>query len=189
MVHNLIFLGVQGSGKGTQAKKLLADYGYKMFETGAELRKIAKSDTELGRKIAHIINGGNLVDANTIMELVSDFITNNSQDKIIFDGVPRNQEQYDAFLALEQKLQLQTTVVNFDLDDQTAIQRLLKRASIENRADDTPQAIQKRIQIFHTQTKPLLDQFANSHQVIHVNANQDIDAIYTELLSKLNLNG
>jgi len=187
-MNNLILLGIQGSGKGTQAKILVEKYGFKIFETGGELRSIAKTDTELAKRIKSIIESGNLVDSETIMDLVENFLNENKESNIIFDGIPRNIDQYNAFTKLEEKLQLKTRVVNFDLSDDKALARLLKRAEIENRSDDTPEVISKRIEIFHTQTKPLLSNFAKSHEVYHVNADQDIEAIHLELVSKLKLN-
>ncbi len=188
MLKNIILLGIQGSGKGTQARKLATEYGYQIFETGGELRSIAKTKTPLGKKIATIINSGNLVDSETIMELVENFVHEQEGRPILFDGIPRNKDQYDAFIQLEAKLKLQTHIINFDLSDQKAKERITSRAKTENRADDTQEAIEKRISIFHSQTKPLLNEFAKSHEVVHINADQSIDDIYKELKSKINLN-
>ncbi|MBT4936764.1 nucleoside monophosphate kinase, partial [Candidatus Peregrinibacteria bacterium] len=104
-MHDLILFGMQGSGKGTQGKILAEKYGYRIFETGAELRAMVKSGTELGAKVKNIMESGKLVDTTIIMEIIEAFLENLSHDEsVIFDGIPRSKEQMNQFETLMQKM-------------------------------------------------------------------------------------
>jgi len=183
---HLIFLGIQGSGKGTQAK-LLLDKGYKLFETGAELRNIAKQDSELGKEIKEILESGNLVSDKLVCQLAANFIDSNPGTPIIFDGIPRNLKQYNEVVPMLLEKAPDFKVINFVLDEQTALERMQKRALIENRSDDTPEIMQKRISIFKEHTSPLLAKFEESTQVISVDASQSIEEVNSEVHKKLNI--
>jgi len=183
---HLILLGIQGSGKGTQAK-LLLDQGYKLFETGAQLRSIAKEDSELGKEIKAIIESGNLVSDELVCRLAANFIDSNKDSYIIFDGIPRNKSQYEAVVPMLQEKKVDFKVINFELDSDTAKKRMMKRAEIENRTDDTPEIMEKRIQIFLENTKPLLDEFSKVTEVINIDASQSIESVNIEVHNKLGL--
>ena len=183
---NLILLGIQGSGKGTQAR-LLEEYGYKIFEPGAQLREIAKQNTPQGKEIKQIIDSGNLVSDKIVCKLAEDFIQKHPNSPIIFDGIPRNQSQFATVIDMFQRKAPNFQVLFFELDDQTAIERLQKRAVLENRNDDTPEGIQQRIQIFKKHTYPLLDRFKEICPVITVDASKTIQEVNIETQTKLNL--
>jgi len=96
--NTLIFLGPQGSGKGTQAKLLVDKFGYHFIEAGASLRVIAKEDTDLGRKVKQTIDGGNLVEPQLVTEVIADQLSKlDSRAKVIIDGYPRTRKQYELF--------------------------------------------------------------------------------------------
>src|SRR6185295_10510811 len=98
---DLVFFGIQGSGKGTQAKKLAAEFGYDIFEAGGELRKIAASGSELGKTVKNYIDEGHLVPHEIIMEVVKEAIGKRPKDqKILFDGIPRDDNQMRDFDAI-----------------------------------------------------------------------------------------
>ncbi len=183
---NLVLLGIQGSGKGTQAR-LLEKYGYKIFEPGSQFREIAQQDTIFGKEIKQIIDSGNLVSDKIVCRLAEDFIQKHPNSPIIFDGIPRNQSQFDTVISMFQKKAPNFQVLFFELDDQTAIERLKKRAVLENRNDDTPEGIQQRIQIFKNHTYPLLDKFKEICPIIRVDASKTIQEVNIETQTKLNL--
>jgi len=183
---HLVFLGIQGSGKGTQAK-ILQSKGYKLFETGAELRNIAKQDTELGKQIKETLESGNLVSDKLVCQLAANFIDTNPNTPIIFDGIPRNLAQFQEVVPMLQIKAPNFKVIHFVLDEATALERMQKRASIENRSDDTPEIMQKRIAIFKEHTAPLLEQFSKNTQVISIDASQSIDEVKNEFHKKLNI--
>ncbi|MBD3270862.1 AAA family ATPase, partial [Candidatus Peregrinibacteria bacterium] len=95
---DLILFGIQGSGKGTQAKIIAEKYNMLIFETGKELRKVSEEQTPIGNKINDLINNGKLVSDDIIMEMLAEFLKNISNDqKIIFDGIPRTLNQKKLF--------------------------------------------------------------------------------------------
>jgi adenylate kinase len=182
---NLIFFGIQGSGKGTQAKLLAADHGYTIFETGAELRTLSKEDSELGRKVKTTIESGQLVSTELVMDIVEAFIVKHSNDKIIFDGIPRSEDQNAMFRKRLAAHNIKAVGVHFILEKDEAVARLLKRAEIEGRADDNEESIKQRLQIFFDKTVPVIETFANDDTLIEIDAKQSIDDVYSQLTSSI----
>lgn len=183
---NLIFFGIQGSGKGTQAKLLAEKLGYQIFETGGELRKLAKEESELGKKVKETIEAGHLVSSELVLEIVRNFIKNADKTKIIFDGIPRNQDQYDSFMGILKEFELQYTAIHFKLEKDEAMKRLFKRAEIEGRADDNEESIKRRIDIFYNDTLPIITNFEKEGHLIEVDASPTVEEIYQDLTSRLN---
>ncbi len=156
---DLIIFGIQGSGKGTVSKALAEKYHMQIFETGAELRKLAKSDSELGKKIKAIIDAGELVSDEVVMEIVENYLTNeaNLEQGIIFDGIPRKEKQAQMLNDLLNKHNREFIAMILKISEETAMERLLKRAELEGRTDDTKEIIHRRIENFHEQTIPAIE--------------------------------
>jgi adenylate kinase len=184
---NLIFFGIQGSGKGTQAKLLAEKFGFKIFETGAELRTLAAQDNELGKKVKSIIEAGHLVSSELVLEIVENFVQNNLNNSVIFDGIPRNEDQNIAFKGILEKYNIQYTAIHFKLEKDEALKRLFKRAEIENRADDNEESINRRINIFYNDTLPIIESFQAIGKLVEVDASPSIEEIFTDLTKKLEL--
>lgn len=183
-----LFFGIQGSGKGTQTKLLGQNYNIPVFETGHELRTMAMQDTELGRKVKQTIEGGDLVTNEIVMEIVETFLSNNESAKhLIFDGIPRNQDQQAMLHQLLDKHSRNYSAILIKLTKPEAMTRLLKRAEIEGRADDTEEGIEKRINIFFEQTEPLLSHYRQNHKLIEINGDQTVEEVYAEEVQKLDL--
>ncbi len=125
---DLIFFGMQGSGKGTLGKAVAKRYGFQVFETGAELRKLAKEDSELGKKIKSIIEAGHLVSNEVVMEIVENFMKNLEKGiNVIFDGIPRKVEQANTLNALLDKYDRSYRGVILEITEETALRRLTTR--------------------------------------------------------------
>lgn len=181
---DLIFVGIQGSGKGTQAKILAEKKGAIVFETGRQLRALAKENSELGRKIKDITTRGDLVSNDIVMEIVENFINSiTEEDTVIFDGIPRSEEQRVTLEALLKKHHRTFKVLEIKLSEEEAMNRLLKRAEIEGRADDNPESIKKRIINFHTHTKPLLDAWRAQEKLIVINGEQGVDEVSKDIIN------
>jgi adenylate kinase len=184
---NLIFFGIQGSGKGTQAKLLAEKFGFTIFETGAELRKIATENSELGIKVKATIDAGHLVSSNLVLEIVKNFVTNNLNNQIIFDGIPRNEDQNKIFQSILEEFNIEYTAIHFKLEKDEALKRLFKRAEVEQRADDNEDSIKRRIDIFYNDTLPIIQTFQQKNKLIEIDASPDINTIFEDLTSSLGL--
>ncbi len=177
-MKDIILIGKQGSGKGTQAQILAKNFDYLIFETGKKLREITLTDSELGRKVKEITTRGDLVPNDIVMEIVQYFLKNTSKDiPIIFDGIPRSQNQLETLDMLLQNMGREYQVLNIEISDKEAFSRLGKRVScsdcghtfgkdicpkcgstkLSRRADDVPVAIQKRLDNFQKHTAPLVE--------------------------------
>lgn len=182
---DLVFFGIQGSGKGTQAKKLAAEFGYDIFEAGGELRKIAASGSELGVTVKSYIDQGHLVPHEIIMQVVAAAIAARPKaTKILFDGIPRDEAQMKDFNAVMEKAGRPFRGVHFLLDADEAEQRILGRAKAEGRADDADTAIiRRRMATFTEKTLPVIAKYKADGKITEVSAKRGVDEIYAELVS------
>ena len=178
---DLVLFGIQGSGKGTQAKKLAENFGYTIFEMGAELRCMSQSDTETGRCVKACIDAGQLVPPNIIMDVVSHALLK-INGKVLFDGIPRDMHQMREFDTVMTRFQRSFRCVQLTLDDATAFVRIQGRAKEQGRADDmNPDAVQKRIAIFKANTVPVVEEYRKEGKMIDVDASPAIDQVFENL--------
>ena len=184
---DVVFFGIQGSGKGTQAKRLAADCGYDIFEAGGELRKIAASDTDLGRTVKSYIDAGHLVPHEIIMEVVKAAIGKRPKDqRILFDGIPRDENQMRDFDVILRDAGRDFRCVHFVLTAEEGTQRILGRAKTEGRADDANlEIIQKRMNIFEEKTKPVIEEYRKQGKVVDVEAKGSVEDVYEEVRRKI----
>ena len=150
MPLDLLLLGVQGSGKGTQAKRLAAEYGLEHLSTGDMLRQAIAEGTELGRRVKPILEAGDLVPDDLMIELIRKRLeAPEAAVGFILDGFPRTMAQADALDSMLAEIDRPLSVVlELQVPDDVAIQRLRKRAVEEGRSDDTPEAIANRIDLY-----------------------------------------
>lgn len=186
-MKSLILIGPQGSGKGTQAKLLAAEFGYTIFETGGVLRTIAKEDSELGNQVREITTRGDLVPNEVVMDIVEKFIGEHKNTPIIFDGIPRSEEQRQSLEKLLEQHQVDFTAVEIALPIDRCMDRLLKRAEIEGRADDNPESIRNRLKNFFTYTEPLLEFWAERKKLVTVSGDGKPEEVHKIISEKLNL--
>jgi adenylate kinase len=185
-MKDIILIGIQGSGKGTQAKILAKKFGYHIFETGGALRSIAQKDSQLGRRVKEITERGDLVPNEIVMEIVSNFINETEkQTPIIFDGIPRSDQQRQTLETLLQMKNRDFDALEIRLSDEEALKRMTKRAQIESRSDDTPEVMQKRITNFYTHTAPLLEVWRTGGKLFSVDGEQEIDNVTQDILTHI----
>ena len=184
---DLVFFGIQGSGKGTQAKRLAAEFGYDIFEAGGELRKIAASGSELGQTVKTYIDQGHLVPHEIIMQVVKEAVlTRPKTTKILFDGIPRDGAQMNDFNLIMKNAGRDFLCIHFLLDADAAIARILGRAKAESRADDAnTEIITRRMNTFREKTMPVIQEYKKSGKVREVSAEGSVDGIYEELKKAL----
>ncbi len=179
---NLIFFGIQGSGKGTQAQIIAKKWNLKIFETGGELRKIMNEQSELGKTVREIIQRGDLVPNEIVMEIVAHFLENTDEsERILFDGLPRSMPQKETFDALLEKYGREVTGVFLDVPRNEVIVRMKNRG----REDDTDEVIERRLKNYEEETLPVIKEYEKEGKMIRVNGSQPIDKVSAEIVEKL----
>ena len=155
----ILLLGPQGSGKGTQANRIALDLAVPHIATGDILRRAMADETELGLRVRPIYDAGDLVPDELMVDLIRERLEA-VEDGFVLDGFPRTiaqAEALDAMLAAIGKAL--DVVVLLDVSDEVATERLLGRAREEARADDAPDAIAKRLALYHEMTEPVVDHY------------------------------
>ena len=177
---DLLLFGIQGSGKGTQAKRLAEEFGYDIFEAGGELRAIAASGSELGETVKSYIDQGELVPHEIIMKVVEEAISERDEDQeILFDGIPRDEDQMNDFNGIMSKLGREFTCIQITLDPEEAVERILERAKNQCRADDaSEETIRKRMNTFTEKTLPVIDAYREQGKMFDIDGKGDKDEIY-----------
>ncbi len=180
---DLVLFGIQGSGKGTQAKKLAAEFGYDIFEAGGELRKIAASGSELGNTVKSYIDAGNLVPHEIIMQVVKEAIGKRAKDqKILFDGIPRDGNQQKDFDMIMKDVGREFRAIHLLLTQEEGMQRILGRAKTEGRADDAnEEIIRKRMKTFFDKTMPVIEDYKARGLVSEIEGGKGMEEVYGEM--------
>ncbi len=201
----LVFIWIQGSGKGTQARLLEEKYDFKLFESWTALREIAKEDSELWKTVKETIDAWNHVSPSIVEDIMVDILENKSDWKnTIFDGFVRNIWNKQS----ADKVLWDYTVVLFQLSEEKARERLLWRMynpktwetfkwwitvdpetwdMLEKRADDNEDAIEKRIDLYVEKALPLVTEYRKTWELLEVNADQSVENVFKQLVEKLEL--
>ena len=182
---NILVLGPQGSGKGTQAKRIKAMYGIPHIATGDMLREMRELDTPVARELRAGLDRGDLVDDELMIELIRDRLSRgDTVGGFVLDGFPRTIPQAEALDELLRELGRELDIV-FDLQvpkREMLLERLLRRAAEEGRADDTPEVIGRRLELYESETAPLVDYY-RTHQanVVGIHADRSVDEVFHEV--------
>ncbi|XP_071801913.1 adenylate kinase isoenzyme 5-like [Asterias amurensis] len=184
----IFVVGGPGSGKGTQCEKLVATYGFTHLSSGDLLRAEVKSGSERGQKLTAIMENGDLVPQETVLELLKENMLAKAETStgFLIDGYPREVQQGVEF---EKQIAECTCALYFELSDEIMTQRLLKRAETSGRVDDNEETIKKRLTTFHNATKPVVDYYEEKNKIIKVSAEGDPDSIFTAVQSALQERG
>lgn len=176
----IFVLGGPGSGKGTQCDKIVAKYGYTHLSTGDLLRDEVKSGSDRGKKLTEIMEKGDLVPLDTVLELLRDAMVAKlaTSKGYLIDGYPRELEQGMRF---EAQVAPVTACVSFEVADDTMVKRLLKRAETSGRADDNAETIKKRLKTFHDLTQPVIDHYTGQGKAHIINAEGGVDDIFAQV--------
>jgi adenylate kinase len=180
---NVLLFGPQGSGKGTQAKRISAEHGVPHVSTGDMFRAAIARETPLGLRVKPILESGELVPDELTIGLIHERLAeDDAHAGFVLDGFPRNIAQAkaldDLLAALERPL---SAVLEFELPDEVSLERLLGRAADEGRADDTPETIARRLEIYHRETAPLSEHYRATGKLSVLHADRSIDQVWAEI--------
>jgi adenylate kinase len=184
---NVLLLGPQGAGKGTQAKRISAEYGIPHIASGEILRAEMAAGTDLGHRVKDVYDRGDLVSDELMIELIRARLEHSdSENGFVLDGFPRTTVQADE---LDQMLgELGRTfgvVFVLQIPDEIAFERLRRRAQLEGRADDTDDAIRRRLENYHRETKPLTEHYRVRGNVVPIHAERRENEVFAEIQSAL----
>lgn len=184
---NLILFGPPAAGKGTQAKRLTAERGFVQLSTGDMLRAARKSGSELGAKVAAIMDAGSLVSDEIVIALIEEALAaNKGAPGFIFDGFPRTVAQAEALDAMlakhDQKID---RVIRLEVDSQQLMARIAKRFAEEGRADDNPDAYKVRLDAYFNQTAPLVPYYEKQGKLVGVDGMADVETVAAAIAKAL----
>ncbi len=210
----IIMLGAPGAGKGTQAKKIAEKYGIPHISTGDIFRANIKNGTELGKKAKTYMDQGLLVPDELVVDLVVDRVNKEDcTNGYVLDGFPRTIPQAEALdQALENLGQSMDYAINVEVPDENIVNRMSGRRACVNcgatyhivyaptkeenvcdschgelilRDDDKPETVQKRLNVYHEQTQPLIDYYTNKKILVEVDGTVDINLVFDAIVKVL----
>lgn len=189
---NIILLGPPGAGKGTQARFLEEDRGLVQLSTGDMLREARTSGTEMGQKVADIMDSGQLVTDEIVIGLIEEKLQNTAGNGFVFDGFPRTLAQADALgELLAANGQGLNAVIDLQVDENILIDRIVgraeeaRKAGIEPRADDNAESMRTRLMEYYKKTAPLVGYYYAKGDLKPVDGLAAIEAVKAEIASVL----
>ena len=184
MTKNIILLGPPGAGKGTQAKRLEEQRGMVQLSTGDMLREAKSSGTEMGKRVAEIMDKGQLVTDEIVIGLIAEKLEAGARGGFIFDGFPRTLKQADALgELLARKGQQLDAVIELVVDDAALVGRIVRRADEAKaagqpvRKDDNPEVFTERLQEYYKKTALLLGYYYAKGDLVQVDGMAEMDSV------------
>jgi len=185
----ILFLGPQGSGKGTQAKRIQSEYGLPHIATGDILRAAIAAGSPLGRRVKDIVDRGDLVPDDLMIDLIRERLSEpDTEDGFVLDGFPRTLAQAEALDDMLDEIdQPLDVVLELRVPREVVVERMRRRAEDEGRSDDTPEAIANRLALYDELTRPVVDHYAPGGNLIAIHGDKPIDAVWAEIQDALEL--
>ena len=183
----LVLLGAPGSGKGTQAARLKEHLQVPHISTGDLLRAEVAAGSPLGLQAKEVMARGDLVSDEILLGMLKDrFSRADTRDGFILDGYPRNLAQADALDRLLQDLgQKFDAAIQLAVDNEQIIERLAGRAQAEGRADDTPDSVRHRLNVYDQQTSPVIEFYRAHGQLTVVDGVGSLDEVFNRIVEAL----
>jgi adenylate kinase len=176
----VLLLGPQGSGKGTQAKRIADAYGVPHIATGEILRSAISQGTELGRRVQPIIDRGDLVPDDLMVDLIRERLRD--EDGFVLDGFPRTVHQAEALDSMLAEIGKPIDLVLLlQVSDDVASERLLHRAAEEGRIDDAPEVIRNRLRLYHEETEPVVERYRTEGTLVPIPGERSVGEVAVDV--------
>ncbi len=190
-MSRLLIIGPPGAGKGTQAALIAESFGIPAISTGDIFRFNVKNETELGKKAKAFMDRGEYVPDSLTNELVRDRLSHDDAGRgFLLDGYPRTVDQVDELDAILNEMGRKLDVViQLAADNDELVRRLASRAEIEGRADDTPDVIRRRLEVYDEQTAVLIDIYAGRGLVARIDGLGEISEVTGRIIEALEARG
>ena len=180
-MKNIVIFGAPGAGKGTQSDFIVEKFGLTHISAGDLLRKEIADQTELGKRIKGIMDAGQLVSDDIVIEMIDNAIARDSKG-ILFDGFPRNVAQAEVLDKLLAKHgRTLTCMVRLDVPREELIHRMLERAKVSGRSDDNEETIKNRLVEYENKTLPVAEYYGNQGKEVKINGLGDIKRISEDI--------
>ncbi|HEX5366471.1 MAG TPA: nucleoside monophosphate kinase [Acidimicrobiales bacterium] len=177
----VVLVGAPGSGKSTQGPALAAHLGVPYLATGDLLRQAAESGSSLGRRVAEVVERGELVPDDVVVAVLAAALGDDATGYVL-DGFPRTVAQAEALDAGSTPLAPPDLVAHLDVDEAVLRRRLTRRAQAAERADDTdPEVVEKRLRVYREETRPLLDHYRRRGRLVVVGGDGPPDEVGRQL--------
>jgi adenylate kinase len=185
----VLMVAPPGAGKGTQGAVIAAHFDIPHIATGVLLREHVAKQTELGRAVRHHLDRGDLVPDEIVLDMVRDALLTAQKERgggYVLDGMPRNLTQARALYEMGQRLGLTANVaLHLKADDDELVRRLLARAALEHRTDDTEPVIRRRLAVYHEVTHPIVEWYAERGILVSVDAMRPVERVARQILTAL----
>ena len=184
---NIVIFGAPGSGKGTQSEKIVEKYGINHISTGDVLRAQIKAGTELGKTADGYIKQGQLIPDSLMVDILASTLDSFKDSKgVIFDGFPRTIPQAEALKKmLAERGQDVSVMLELDVPEDELMTRLIKRGQMSGRADDNEETIKKRLDVYNSQTSPLIDWYKKEGKHSHINGLGELERIFGDICAAI----
>jgi adenylate kinase len=184
----VLLIAPPGAGKGTQGALIATHFGIPHIATGDLLRDHVARETDLGRKVKQHLDAGGLVPDEVVLDMVADAFAaaKAAGEGYVLDGIPRTMPQARATYDIARSMDMAANVaLHLEAADDEVMQRLLARAALEHRSDDTEEVIARRLALYHEVTAPILAWYAERGILVSVNAMRPAEHVGREVLAAL----
>ena len=180
---NIVIFGPPGSGKGTQSQQIVKKYGLMHLSTGDMLRSEIEQGTKIGRKVNEFMDDGQLVPDEIVMKILYYKAVEHADSQgFVFDGFPRTIVQAETLdKMLEKRKAPIDAVISVEVKEEELFKRMMGRAEDSGRSDDNEETIKKRIDVYKSQTMPLLEYYRNQGKLVSINGMDSVDVVFSNI--------